>query len=103
MFLYSELLADFIRDVRKDLSAPKMPFVIGVMGVGGIQDKPGYFREAMAAPAEMPEFKGNVTAVQTAPFWDKKLGEIDDKNGKIRQMGWILSSKNKAARMKTAR
>ena len=33
--LYSEWLAHFIRDVRQDLGAPKMPFVIGVMGVGG--------------------------------------------------------------------
>jgi hypothetical protein len=32
---YSVWLADFIRDVRKDLNAPRMPFVIGVMGVGG--------------------------------------------------------------------
>ncbi len=29
---YSRLLSHFIRDVRKDLSAPKMPFVIGVLG-----------------------------------------------------------------------
>jgi hypothetical protein len=28
------------------------------------------FRKAMAAPADMPEFKGNVFAVDTAPFWD---------------------------------
>ena len=34
--LYSDLLAHFIRDVRKDLNAPKLPFVIGVMGVGGL-------------------------------------------------------------------
>ena len=34
---YSQLLANFIRDVRKDLSAPKMPFVIGVMGIDGIR------------------------------------------------------------------
>jgi len=33
--LYAELLGHLIRDVRKDLSAPKMPFVIGVMGIGG--------------------------------------------------------------------
>ena len=32
---YGELLCHFIRDVRKDLKAPKMPFVIGVMGIGG--------------------------------------------------------------------
>ena len=35
---YAELLAHLIRDVRKDLSAPKMPFVIGVMGIGGVQE-----------------------------------------------------------------
>jgi len=65
---YSRLLAHFIRDVRKDLSAPKMPFVIGVLGVDG--DKNVNFRKAMAAPADMPEFKGNVVNVDTAPFWD---------------------------------
>ena len=68
---YSRLLAHFIRDVRKDLSAPKLPFVIGVLGVDG--DKNVNLRKAMAAPAEMPEFKGNVVAVDTAPFWDKDI------------------------------
>ncbi len=35
--LYADLLGHFIRDVRKDLSAPKMPFVIGVMGIDGLK------------------------------------------------------------------
>ncbi len=30
----------------------------------------------MAAPADMPAFRGNVTAVRTARFWDDKIGEI---------------------------
>ncbi len=83
--LYSELLTKFIRDVRKDLNAPNMPFVIGVMGVGGVDAKgPGaMFRIAMAAPASLPEFKGRVVAVQTAPFWDARLAEIDEKRGKV--------------------
>ncbi len=93
--LYSELLAHFIRDVRKELNAPKMPFVIGVMGVGGIQDTPNAFRQAMAAPAALPEFKGTVLAVETAPFWDKRLGEIEAKHAKVSQMASILNSKNK--------
>lgn len=71
--LYSRLLTLLIRDVRQDLSAPRMPFVIGVMGVGGVRQEPDYFRMAMAAPAALPEFKGNVVAVQTAPFWDEAL------------------------------
>ena len=76
--LYSDLLAKFIRDVRKDLSAPKMPFVIGVLGVGG-ESENVIFRKAMAAPADMPEFKGNVVAVETAPFWDHAIAAAQPK------------------------
>lgn len=76
--LYSDLLAKFIRDVRKDLSAPKMPFVLGVLGVGG-ESENVIFRKAMAAPAEMPEFKGNVVAVETAPFWDHDIAATQPK------------------------
>ena len=79
--LYSDLLAQFIRDVRKDLSAPKMPFVIGVLGVGGMGDHQ-VFRKAMAAPADMPEFRGNVVAVETAPFWDHAIEVAESKQGK---------------------
>ena len=79
--LYSDLLAQFIRDVRKDLSAPKMPFVIGVLGVGGMSDNQ-VFRKAMAAPADRPEFRGNVVAVETAPFWDSAIEVAESKQGK---------------------
>ena len=80
---YSKLLAHFIRDVRKDLSAPKLPFVIGVMGVGGVQEEPNYFRQAMAAPANLPEFKGNVVNVLTEKYWDSKLGELASRWDKV--------------------
>jgi hypothetical protein len=96
--LYSDLLAHFIRDVRKDLAAPNLPFVIGVMGVGGLKDESVdmvAFRRAMAAPAAMPEFKGNVVAVQTAPFWSEELAAIDKKHEKVRQMRYFLDSKHK--------
>jgi alpha-galactosidase len=72
---YSGLLSHFIRDVRKDLSAPKMPFAIGVLGVDG--EKNVNFRRAMAAPAGLPEFKGNVVAVDTAPFWDHAIAAAE--------------------------
>ena len=95
---YSDLLAHFIRDVRKDFDAPKMPFVIGVMGVGGLKANPDTiaFREAMTAPSLLPEFKGNVIAVPTAPFWSEELAAIDDKRGQVRQMGFYLNSKHRA-------
>jgi alpha-galactosidase len=95
---YSELLAHFIRDVRKDLDAPKMPLVIGVMGVGGLKDDSVdmlAFRHAMAAPAAMPEFEGNVIAVETAPFWSDELGAIDEKRGTVNQMRYFLDSQHK--------
>ena len=87
--LYSKLMATFIRDVRKDLGAAKMPFVIGVMGVGGVKDKPDYFRQAMAAAAKLPEFKGNVAAVETALYWDKPLADIAAKHAKMK-VGYYL-------------
>ncbi len=76
--LYSQLMAQFIREVRKDLSVPKMPFVIGVMGIGGTKEGPPqtFFRQAQAAPTLLPEFKGNVVAVPTAPFWDDELAAL---------------------------
>jgi hypothetical protein len=101
---YGQWMAQFIRDVRKDLSAQKMPFVIGVMGVGGPIEQysnPRYkvthsnFRNAMAAPTKLPEFKDNVIAVQTGLYWDKPLEAIENKRGKIRQMSHYLRIKHK--------
>ena len=91
---YSVALAHFIRDVRKDLSSPELPFVIGVMGAGGPIETygpeqqrysgiHGGFRKAMAAPASLPEFKDNVTAVLTENYWDLQLGELSKRWGKV--------------------
>ena len=93
---YSDAMAHFIRDVRKDLNAPKLPFVIGVLGVGGPTalygpDEQRYkathdnFRNAMAAPAELPEFKGNVVAVRTEKFWDQELTAARAKENEIKK------------------
>jgi hypothetical protein len=95
--LYSEWLTHFIRDVRIDLQSPKMPFVIGVMGVDGLDAGVDVqeFRKAMAAPAALSEFQGNVVAVQTAPFWAEELEAIDNKRQRVRQMSHFLDSKHK--------
>jgi Carbohydrate esterase, sialic acid-specific acetylesterase len=94
---YSDWLAHFIRDVRKEVGAPKLPFVIGVMGVGGATAGAEVveFRKAMAAPAALPEFAGNVVAVPTAPFWSEELGAIDTKRDQVRQRQYFLDSKHK--------
>jgi hypothetical protein len=93
---YSETLAHLIRDVRRELSAPELPFVIGVTGVGGpVGDYPpeawrqaaiaGEFRKAMAATTEMPGFKGNVVAVATDGFWEPELLELMDRDHQLRK------------------
>ncbi|MDG1894429.1 MAG: sialate O-acetylesterase [Fuerstiella sp.] len=106
---YSNTLACFIRDVRKDLSAPELPFVIGVMGAGGpvdkyLPDQQRYsgihtnFRMAMAAPALMPEFKGNVTAVLTENYWDLQLVDLRAREAKINQKVKKLQTEQELSR-----
>jgi len=98
---YSDCMTHFIDDMRKDLRAPELPFVIGVMGVGG-PIKPGQkravhqnFRDAMAAPAGQRAFAGNVVAVQTAPFWSEELEEIGGRISKVNQMAKMLRTNHK--------
>ena len=49
----------------------------------------------MAAPAAMPEFNGNVVAVQTAPYWDEALASIEDKHSKVNGMAYFLRTRHK--------
>ena len=103
---YSVAMAHFIRDVRKDLNAPKLPFVIGVIGVGGPTadygpDQQRYktthqnIRDAMAAPAQLPEFKGNVAAVLAEKYWDRELTAAKAKDNEIRQRAKKLATDGK--------
>jgi alpha-galactosidase len=83
---YADLLGHFIRDVRKDLSAPKLPFVIGVMGIDGTKGEKGemkHFRDAQRKPAALDEFKGNVFVVETAPFWDDDLAAFLERKERV--------------------
>jgi len=93
---YTKWFGNFVRDVRKDLSAPTLPFVIGVMGVGGKNPNDGNrdFRASQAAVAEIPEFKGNVLAVPTAPYWDEELARFDEKRGQMRNKANQLRKKH---------
>ena len=103
---YSVAMAHFIRDVRRDLNAPKLPFVIGVLGVGGPvadygPDQQRYkathqiFRDAMAAPAQLPEFKGNVAAVLAEKYWDQELTAAKAKENEIKQRAKKLAAEGK--------
>lgn len=85
---YTELMAHFIRDVRRELSAPDMRFVIGVIGVSGdkAEGPLAYLRPAMAAPAEMEEFKGNVVPVFTHEFWDYDIERVLPKGAEMHRL-----------------
>jgi hypothetical protein len=75
---YTEWLAQFIKDVRRDFDAPEMPFVIGELSTGGIPSR-GDFQAAQAATAELDEFEGNVFFVPTAEYYDTKAQELYEK------------------------
>jgi len=73
-----------IKDVRKDLGVPNLPVVIAEMGVDGnkANAKIVKFRQAQAAGVAAPEFKGNVTLVKTADYWDEKAQALLDEGWK---------------------
>ncbi|GIW90276.1 MAG: sialate O-acetylesterase [Pirellulaceae bacterium] len=75
---YTQWLIQFIKDVRRDLNAPNMPFVIGELGTGGVPNR-GAFQKAQAAVAEYAEFRGNVVFVPTAEFYDTHAHELFEK------------------------
>lgn len=77
---YVEQMAHFIRDIRKDLGVPNMPFVIGEPGIDG-PDAAGWvanFRKQQAAIAALPEFQGNVKLAPTAQYWPTGLPDLQD-------------------------
>ncbi len=71
---YAANMTHFIKDIRKDLKAPNLPFIIGVMGQNGSEPAKGAMLAIQEAQLEMetlPEFKDNVKAVRTDVLVDK--------------------------------
>lgn len=69
---YEKNMANFIRDVRKELAVPALPFVIGETGMSGPNEKHPRalsLMKAQAAAAALEEFKGNVAFVPTRDFF----------------------------------
>jgi alpha-galactosidase len=72
---YERNLAHFIRDVRRELGTPNLPFVIAETGMSGRAEKHPRalsLMKAQAAVTEYPEFKGNVAWVGTKDFFRPK-------------------------------
>jgi hypothetical protein len=81
---YRRNMEAFVRDVRKDLGVPDLPFVVGVVGFGGPDNEPNdkdgnptsrtQIQRAQAAMADV--FPGTAAAVETAPYWDMDADAI---------------------------
>ena len=76
---YESNMKLFINDVRKDLEAPKLPFVIGALGQNG--SKPAQkgmliVQNAQLAMNDVAEFKGNVKTIRTDVLADKEAERL---------------------------
>jgi hypothetical protein len=76
---YASNMKHFINDVRKDLGAPHLPFVIAAMGQNGSKPAGGAMltiREAQLSMNNLPEFQGKVKAFRTDLLVDKAAEEL---------------------------
>jgi hypothetical protein len=76
---YGKNLICLINDLRKEFKTPDMKVVVGVMGVNGVKNeggKQGDIRNAMRSMNTVPEFKGTVKAVESAPLMDTRVVDL---------------------------
>jgi hypothetical protein len=76
---YGSNLKHFINDLRKDLKAPNLPFVIVAMGQNGSTPATGTLlkiRDAQMAMNDVPEFQGNVRAFRADALVDKDAERV---------------------------
>ena len=69
-----------INDLRKELKAPDMKVVVGVMGINGPRNEIGKqkeIRDGHRFVNTVPEFKGNVKAIETAHLLHPKVLELN--------------------------
>lgn len=92
---YGANLVHLIKDLRKEFKAPDMKTVVGVMGVNGVRVeevniKQKEVREGQRFVNTVPEFKGNVKAIESAPLLHPDIIAI-------KTAGWV----NKERDLKT--
>ena len=82
--VYDEYCPNFVhlvQDLRAEFKAPKLPVVMGELGVGGKNADKNMtdFRAGQAKIATCPELRGTLGYVRTAPFWYPELDELPAK------------------------
>ena len=78
---YETNLVHLIEDVRREWKTPRLPVVIGTLGVGGRAEaekntRMRDIRAAQMAPASRPEFAGTVACVATEDYWDETAYDL---------------------------
>lgn len=73
---YGEQFVHFIKDIRKEVNAPEMPVISGLMGHAGwkhnaFDTEPN---KGMLYAAQHPELRGTVDVVNTLPYQPLELG-----------------------------
>lgn len=78
---YKSNMISFINDVRKEYNLPHMPFVIGVLGTGVTAEKVGENEVSVSQRevANVPQFKGNVAAVESFTEYSHFSKQVFDK------------------------
>ena len=75
---YAKNMENLIRDVRKELGVPNLPVAIGIMGQNGFKPAKGNMaivKKGQASMNDIADFKGNVKAIPTDIYWDKRADE----------------------------
>ena len=76
---YASNMAHLIRDVRRDLNAPELPFVIAAMGQNGSKPAQGAMltiQKAQLSMNDISDFQGTVKAFRTDLLVDKAAEEL---------------------------
>ena len=92
---YTDQMAHFIRDIRRDLKTPDLPVVIGELGTDG-PEADGWisvFRQQQAAIAALPEFAGTVRLAKTALYWPTNLPDLSQQWAEFRALAKANESK----------
>ena len=79
---YARNFVHLVQDLRAEFKVPRLPVVVGEVGVGGDQNvnaEMAAFRAAQAKIAAQPELNGTLGYVRTAPYWYAKLDELPRK------------------------
>jgi hypothetical protein len=73
---YGKMLVQFIEDFRKEVKAPDMPVICGLLGHSGwkMNTFEGNVNAGMLYAAKQPDLKGTVDIVNTLPYMPIELG-----------------------------